>query len=482
MLDASPSLRPSALPLRAVRLPRPHWPVLLIAAADVLAVELSILISLGLRWHYDDLFGKAVHFDYQLPVLAGIAIVAVNSCLGLYPGYGISAPDRFRRRLLAVLLVFAFIAGWDYLLQHGLWSRLITVLSCILAALLTATFSDAARRSLQATASWGRPVAVYATGESAERLVALLRRRSDLGFIPVACLADAPVEPGASIAGLPLIGPISSAVERLPDVRHVFVHLPHLPPERWETVTSHLRFPQVFLIPGVTGRRSLWVRTSDLQGTLALSLADNLLNRRKLALKRAMDLCIAAPLLLLLLPFLAGLCIAVRLTSPGPALFVQNRVGQHGRIYRAYKFRTMVADAEAMLARHLAESAEARIEYSVYRKLRRDPRVTPVGRILRRYSLDELPQLVNVLKGEMSLVGPRCYLPDELRDMGGNQSLIQNVKPGMTGYWQISGRNRTTFSERVEMDVYYIRNWSVSFDLYILHETLRVVLTGRDAY
>ncbi len=452
------------------------------AAADVLAVTIAIITSSCLRWIFGDLFEKAASFEHEVLIFAGTAIVCINAALGLYPGYGMSAPDRFRRRLLGVVLVFALVAGWDYLLQHGLWSRLVTVLSCGFALVLTVFFNDIVRHRLQAHGRWGVPVAVHGIGESAEQLIRLLRRRQELGFIPVACLSDAPEEQGQTIAGVPVVMQAAGTTGRLRGARHVFVYLPHLPPDQWEAVINRLKFPHVFLVPAMNGRRTLWVQTRDLQGTLALSMADNLLDRRKLAIKRVMDVCLAVPLLLSLLPLFAAIALLIRLTSPGPAFFVQQRLGQHGRTYGAYKFRTMVVDAEARLAAYLRDNPAARTEYAVYKKLRHDPRVTPLGRILRRYSLDELPQLLNVIKGEMSLVGPRCYLPQEIADMGGNEQVIHSVKPGITGYWQVSGRNRTTFAERLEMDVYYIRNWSVSFDLYILYETARVVLAARDAY
>ena len=198
--------------------------------------------------------------------------------------------------------------------------------------------------------------------------------------------------------------------------------------------------------------------------------------------KRSLDIAVTVLVLLVFAPLFAVLWAAVRLSSPGPVLFVQQRVGKNGQLFWAYKFRTMVVDAEERLALHLAQDPVAREEYATYRKLRRDPRVTSIGRLLRRYSLDELPQLLNVLKGEMSLIGPRCYLPQELRDMGAKQSVILSVLPGLTGLWQVSGRNGTTFAQRLEIDARYVLGWSLRLDLAILARTVWVVLAARNAY
>lgn len=456
----------------------------MMAFLDVLAVVVATALGLWARWHFAGLFENDPQIDAELVLVAGLAVLAVNGSLGLYPGYGLSAPERFRRRLLGVVLVFAVVAAWDYLLQHGLWSRVVTVAACGIALLLTPFLNDLLRRYLQRSGRWGVAAAVYATTPAAvDDVVHLLRRRHELGFVPVLGLIDGGSVPASTSGGaVPLIQPEAFAGEAAGEIDHVFVYMPQVGPDGWERAVNRVRAARIYLIPKLKGQRSLWVQATDLQGTLALSHSDHLLDGRKVAVKRAIDFLLAIPLLIVLAPLLLTLAALIKFTSPGPALFVQKRVGRDGRPFGAYKFRTMVPDAEERLAAYLAAHADSRLEYEVYRKLRDDPRVTRIGRMLRRYSLDELPQLLNVIRGDMSLVGPRCYLPAEIPDMGGQERIILQVKPGITGFWQVSGRNRTTFAERVEMDVYYIRNWSVAFDLYILYETVWAVLTARDAY
>ena len=198
--------------------------------------------------------------------------------------------------------------------------------------------------------------------------------------------------------------------------------------------------------------------------------------------KRGLDLMVSCLMVVAFAPLLIAIWAAVRLTSPGAALFVQERVGRNGVVFPALKFRTMAVDAEERLAAYLAADPVARAEYKTFRKLRHDPRITPIGTFLRRYSLDELPQLFNVLRGEMSLVGPRCYMPCELEDMAGKQPIILSVLPGITGLWQVSGRNSTTFAQRLDFDVRYVREHSLALDLAILMRTIWVVLAARNAY
>ncbi|MET4701099.1 lipopolysaccharide/colanic/teichoic acid biosynthesis glycosyltransferase [Constrictibacter sp. MBR-5] len=216
------------------------------------------------------------------------------------------------------------------------------------------------------------------------------------------------------------------------------------------------------------------------QTTYANTFAGNDAVRSDIA-KRAFDMVAASLILLVASPVLAAIWLTIRLTSQGPVLFVQERLGRGGARFGAFKFRTMVVDAEARLDALLAADPQAAEEYRVYKKLRRDPRVTAVGTVLRRLSLDELPQLLNVLRGEMSLVGPRCYLPRELPEMGAAAHEILSVTPGITGLWQVSGRNGTTFAERVRIDVGYARSATLALDLKILAKTVRVVATGHGA-
>ncbi len=195
----------------------------------------------------------------------------------------------------------------------------------------------------------------------------------------------------------------------------------------------------------------------------------------------ALNRLVALFLVLVLSPVLLAVLLAIRITDPGPVFFGHYRVGRGGRLIKVLKFRSMRVDAQQRLAELLASDVQARAEWERDFKLSNDPRVTRTGRFLRRSSLDELPQLFNVLKGEMRLVGPRPITAQELRRYGSARWHYLSVTPGVTGLWQVSGRNELSYAERVELDRYYVDNRSLLLDASILCRTVLVVTTGRGA-
>lgn len=195
--------------------------------------------------------------------------------------------------------------------------------------------------------------------------------------------------------------------------------------------------------------------------------------------KRTFDIVASASAILALSPIFLVTSIAIRKDSNGPAMFTQSRIGKDGKLFKLYKFRTMVPDADTKLVELLEKDENAREEYKLNKKLKNDPRVTRVGKFLRSTSIDELPQLINVLKGDMSLVGPRPYLPREMDDMGEYYDTIVESKPGITGLWQVSGRSNTTFEKRLEYDAEYNENKGFFYDMNILTKTVGVVI-GKD--
>ena len=198
--------------------------------------------------------------------------------------------------------------------------------------------------------------------------------------------------------------------------------------------------------------------------------------------QRLFDLVLTVPLLILLSPILCMLALAVWINDGGPAFYGQMRIGRHGRSFRCWKFRSMVTDSDAVLAKVLALSAEARAEWARDHKLKADPRITWVGRFLRSSSLDELPQLWNVLRGEMSLVGPRPIVVAEVGRYGARFHDYCTCRPGITGLWQVSGRNDISYRRRVAIDAVYARSASLSMDLAILVRTVPAVLLRRGSY
>jgi exopolysaccharide production protein ExoY len=198
--------------------------------------------------------------------------------------------------------------------------------------------------------------------------------------------------------------------------------------------------------------------------------------------KRIFDVLIASITLIVFLPLFAFVVLLLKLTDPGPVIFRHIRVGQGGRRFACFKFRSMVLDSDKVLKTLLESDPAARKEWDRTQKLANDPRITPVGKFLRQSSLDELPQLINVIRGDMSLVGPRPIVPSELTRYGDKLSLYLLARPGITGIWQVSGRNDCGYDRRIEMDANYVRNWRFSTDFVILLRTLGAVLAQRGSY
>jgi len=215
---------------------------------------------------------------------------------------------------------------------------------------------------------------------------------------------------------------------------------------------------------------------------LAFMLRNNLLNPVDKFVKRIFDLFFSFVAFIFLIPALVVVYVAVLLIDKTYPIYRQERVGEDGRIFKIYKFKTMMDKDKFDFEKFLNEHLEAKKEYEMFKKLKDDPRVTKLGKILRKFSVDELPQLLNVLKGEMSLVGPRPYLKSEIKEWGVYFEYYKMVRPGITGLWQVSGRNKLTFDERIKLDVWYVKNWSLELDIVILIKTVVSVITGKGSY
>jgi len=245
---------------------------------------------------------------------------------------------------------------------------------------------------------------------------------------------------------------------------------------------SEEKFAELMVVPDANLLAASAAEIEQVGGLLVLKYRYNLLRPLNIWTKMAFEFVLSLVLMIILLPLFVILALLVKLSSPGPVFFRQERIGYRGRIFTCFKFRTMYRDAEQRLKELLVQDPAIKEEWVRYARITNDPRVTPIGRFLRRFSLDELPQLYNVLKGDMALVGPRPYLPTELERLGNYIRTIVRVRPGLTGLWQVSGRSELPFQERILLDEYYIRNWSLWLDFSIIVRTIKAVLTGRGAY
>jgi len=256
--------------------------------------------------------------------------------------------------------------------------------------------------------------------------------------------------------------------------------------ERTELIAKALALKsEVIFIPAMEEFDLTQSAIDKLQNTQTnlISLFNRLDSKPRLFAKNLLDKVLLLIALPVLTPLLVYIAYKIRKSDPdGPILFQQERLGQDDKTFICYKFRSMYTNGDEILEKYLKENPQEIQNYEKYHKYENDPRVTPIGHLLRRTSLDELPQIFNILKGEMSFIGPRPYMPNEKEKIGAAVSDILRVKPGITGLWQVSGRSEVDFMERVDLDVWYIRNWSLWLDIVILFKTVKVVLFREGAY
>ena len=459
-------------------------PVLLILS-DVLLALLGWLLASALQGVWGR--GSLSQVSVVAPVPLITVWLGVRALFGLYPGYGLDAVEQLRRHTYSTFATLAIVAIFALGLQVGdLLSRLQLALIFLGLLVLTPFARYLAKKAMKRVGIWGKPVVVLGYNEVGANVADLLKKEWALGYDPVAVFTFHLGVPSESLEEAEdqqaLVDVVNLSGEY--GVNTAVFAMPHVRREQLSTLVglaSHC-FRHLLIVPNLSGITNSAVVARDLAGTFAVEIKHNLLNPWALRAKRAFDLAATVVGGTLILPLLLVLALLVYLESGGPVFYKDSRMGKDGKLFSCIKFRTMVSNAEALLQRMLEEDGELREEYSKYHKLRTDPRVTHVGRFLRRASLDELPQLWNVLRGEMSLVGPRPYLPRESNDIGDTQGEILRVPPGITGPWQVAGRNHVFFDERAQMDVSYVRDWSIWLDIVLLARTAKILLFNRGAY
>ena len=396
--------------------------------------------------------------------------------------------------LLAALdLKLALVGAIDLPLPVLGWSAVIVLVPLIRARL---------RRRLDLLGLWRRPTVVVGTGENAVQVAGALLREPSLGLSVVA-FADlgarktggrrrsAGARPRTVLVGTDSIPVIPAAtLVGEPEQSHGAAHLVVAPDalempaclELFERLAAH--GCDVDFVPPLGGLTVAHAGRARFVGAnvASIRLRDPLSAPLSQFYKRALDLILGSSLLVFTAPLLCLLAVAVMVVDGRPVLFWHQRVGMNGRPFACLKFRTMVSDAAARLDALLERDPVARAEWERDRKLRHDPRISWLGAWLRRTSLDELPQLWNVVRGDMSLVGPRPVVEDELQRYGPHAALYLKTRPGLSGLWQVSGRNEVDYGQRVRLDCHYVRNWTLLWDLALLLATVRTVLSRRGAY
>jgi len=421
-----------------------------------------VIRNTGVRW-----FGLLpVYWDAVIPVMqfAFLFTIGIFLVQRVYPGYGLSAIKELELIGRSVVLIFFMIALISYMYkpyQH--FPRSVIALAWLIAFLVLPLSHFFLRNILSKSKWYGIRIVVFGEPPWRGEVVRLLLKNRRMGWKPDQECSLAEIE---NMDAPATRGPMA-----------VLAYGADTPVEKYYRILNK-NFRKVVLLQQEASFGVLNVESRDIGGKLALEYRYNLLEFGANGLKWLIDRFGALCLLMVLSPLYALISALIWIDSPGRILFRQERIGRNFKPFQVLKFRTMIPGAQAKLAALLESDPVARQEYEDFHKITDDPRVTRVGRWLRKFSLDELPQLWNVLRGDMSLVGPRAYMSSELDDMGTYAPIILRVRPGMTGWWQITERHTSLFSKRLQMDEFYISNWSLWFDIYILLKTVGVVLRG----
>ena len=448
--------------------------------ADFSAAVMAAVTAVSVR------FGNGVTAKYVvvaalLPLLWMIAIRVVGGYEMRFLGTG---SDEFRRVLNAGVTLTSALILISYSVNNELSRAYLAVsMSVVITLDMLARFG--LRKRLHKVRGRGQCMStVVAVGHApaVERLISELRREPHHGLEVVA--ACVPGDSSASeVAGVPVVGDLdgtAKVVRNLGAATVAVLSCPEMDGIKLRTLAWELEKTgtDLYVAPALLDVAGPRTTIRPAAGLTLLHVDHPQLSGPRQVLKDLFDRSVAVLALMVLTPLMLAIAVAVRLSDKGPALFTQTRVGKDGKPFKIYKFRTMVVDAEA----RLAEIRQSNEFDGVLFKVRKDPRITGIGARLRKWSLDELPQLVNVLRGDMSLVGPRPALPEEAAVYADHVRRRLVVKPGLTGMWQVNGRSDLSWEETVRLDLRYVENWSFALDLQIMWKTFSVIFRGAGAY
>lgn len=459
-----------------------------LVSADFLAIAGSVflaalLISFLTSVQLTDIISQLV--------TVGLVYLVIGSSKGLFPATGESPVLELRKLLLT--------GGLSFLIQAVTYSiagrmsaggAIVMCLAALLFVFLAPVSRFSTRRICSSFRWWGEPVVVIGAGPQGLALYSFLARLPQRGLRPLGVVDDSPekywqmVDAGRDIVYL---GRTEELVDicRANECHWVFADVSQSTSEEMQQILNcGSLIPNLVVLNSNVMLPTLGTECFEAAGLPAVHIRDHLLFPAQRLIKRLVDIALSAILIAVAAPLMFGIGVVIGLKSPGPVLYRhQGRIGRNGVRFGALKIRTMVNDSQRVLEEYLRSNPEARAEWEATQKLRHDPRIIPgIGHFLRRTSLDELPQLWNVLVGDMSLVGPRPIVAAEIEKYHTVYPLYLRVRPGLTGLWQVSGRNNTTYEDRVRLDSYYVRNWSLWLDYFLLLRTVRTVVFREGSY
>lgn len=405
---------------------------------------------------------------------------------GLYARPALSQPEELERGTACSFCIFLSLSAFTLTMRGGAHYITASLATAIVAnAVLMPLFREMTRHLFSKLPGWGDQAIIFGAGNEARALIERSLSEREAGIRPVAVVDPMPqAEP--VLCGLPITASIEAAAGFLDRSRPAYGLLTVAAASSAEIVRllhspESVIFSRIVLVSNPSAMSSMWAAPMSRRHTLGLTQGSRMDGLTYRVAKRTLDLCLSAALLLCSLPFMGLIALCIKLDSEGPVLFGHQRLGRSARSFKAWKFRTMHTDGNALLDACFTAHPSAREEWARSGKLQHDPRVTRVGRFLRVTSMDELPQLWNVVRGDMSLVGPRPIVQDEVHRYGEDYEVFSRAQGGVTGMWQVSGRSSTTYSERVMLDSFYVQNWSIWLDLTIILRTFGAVLLRKGA-
>jgi Undecaprenyl-phosphate galactose phosphotransferase WbaP len=467
---------------------------LLLVLADVSTIAISVLAAFLLRVHVVpriDVHTSPVVFSLRSYWFFGsiwLVLVVFLGVEGLYTQRRTLWNEIGHLMKAVGLGVVAILAALTLTKLGPLVSRTTIMLTAVNLLVLLPMTRYWTKWTLGRLGLWRKRILILGAAGTARLAVQGLMSDAVLGYEVMGLLDDDPLKRGQRIGichGKPIfvLGNLSQAraeMERT-HARDVLIAMPDLPEERLLAIVHTLQpcCDTIYVVPHLWGLPMMNLHVDGFlrERVLMLKLSNNLAKPWNRWLKRSLDLVLSSVIALVAFPVGVLIAALIKLDSEGPALFVQDRIGYGGGTFRCVKFRTMSVNGDEKLTEYLKQNSQAADEWETYAKLRNyDPRLTRLGCFLRRWSLDELPQFLNVLRGEMSLIGPRPYLPSERFRIGVSLSTILDARPGVTGFWQVNGRNHVTLDERIQLEAWYVRNWTVWLDCIVLAKTFRAVL------
>lgn len=400
---------------------------------------------------------------------------------GLLPCWGVGIVDELKKVQKALFFMFAYILVISFLSKIELSSsRIVFLITYFLSSIFIPIGRLYIKKFRSSIGSWGVPISIYGNEEDSSEFIELLKEDLTLGYKPSSIFLDNKQKD--FINDIPVKGNLESIENKSPVA--IILQGSISNKKYLKIIDGPASFyHRVVIIPEIISLGSLWVSPIDFQGTLGLEVTKNLLNPISKFMKRFIDYFFTILLIPIWMPLIIILYLLIWLEDFNNPLFLQERVGINGKIFKTIKFRTMVPNAELVLEQALNSNKILMDEWKQSYKLKKDPRITKIGRFLRISSLDEIPQLINVLNGNMSVVGPRplpIYHHNDLPRYV--QNLRTQVKPGITGMWQVSGRSESGTNGMKKWDPYYVRNWSVWLDIVILFRTVKAVFSKKGAY